>query len=95
MGPMKWLSPELGVGAAAVFVIVMIGFMFLRRFMMDGRKGMGGPGKMGKWNRMGGRGPTDAGSTTEASQSVKSCPSCGQPIQVGWKACPHCGETLV
>jgi hypothetical protein len=50
---MKWLSPELGVGAVVAFIIIMIGFIFLRRVMMGGRKSMGGPRKMGKWNRMG------------------------------------------
>ena len=95
MGPMKWLSPELGVGAVVVCFIIMIGFMFLKRVMMGGRKGMGGPGKVGKWNRMGGGGSTDPGSTTGDSQSVEDCPSCGQPIQAGWMACPHCGQALV
>ncbi len=95
MGPMRWFMviPGLGVGAIVAFII-MIGFIFLRRGMMGGRRSMRNPRGMEKWNRMGAYGPTDPGSTTGASQSVEDCPSCGQPIQAGWMACPHCGQVL-
>jgi hypothetical protein len=24
----------------------------------------------------------------------RTCPSCNQSVQNGWKNCPHCGQTL-
>lgn len=30
----------------------------------------------------------------DAAKSLKSCPSCNQPVQIGWQLCPHCGYSL-
>lgn len=93
MGPMKMLfsNPGFSVGVAAILVVIMMVFMFLRRGMMRGG-GMRGPGPMGKMGRWDDYPPESPPTRNEQS---RSCPGCGSRIELGWKVCPQCGHALV
>ena len=99
MGPMKmlFLNPTMGIGGVVILILLMVGFMYLRRGMMGGirggmRGGMRGPGRMGRMGPF----PSDDDASSNASPAqARTCPSCGQGIEPSWKACPHCGQALV
>jgi len=33
-------------------------------------------------------------SSGTSQQAAVRCPTCGQPVEPGWRVCPHCGEEL-
>ena len=30
----------------------------------------------------------------DTAKALNSCPSCNQPVQIGWQLCPYCGQSL-